>query len=310
MAESRPTPRLTLLAFMAAVAIGGGNFIAVRFSNEELDPLFGAALRFTAAAVVLFALARARGIPLPRGRAAAGAATYGVLAFGFSYAFLYYALVGMAAGTTSVIMASVPLLTLGLAVAHGQERLSGRGILGGALAIIGIAVLSGGALTGDIGAVYLLAALLGALAAAESSVVAKALPRPDPVMTNAIGMTAGAALLWLASLGLGETWTAPALARTWIVLVYLVVLGSVTLFILFLYVIARWTASATSYAIALMPVVAITLGAVLASEPITWTLLLGGALVLGAVYIGALAPAGRRAAAADVNPTAAADPGP
>lgn len=284
--------RSTLLAFAGAVIIGGGNFIAVKFSNEELAPLFGAALRFTAAAVLFFLLARLRGIPLARGRSASGAALYGLLGFGLAYAFLYYALVGLAAGTTSVIMASVPLLTLALAVAHGQERFTRRGIVGALLAILGIAVLSARPFEGDVRPIYFIAALLGAGAAAESSVVAKGLPRLDPIMTNAIGMSTGAALLWIASFAFGEPWILPTTGRTWIVLGYLVLLGSVSLFILFLYVVQRWTASASVYAIALMPVVAVTLGALLAAEPITLELVLGGLLVMTAVYVGALS--GRR----------------
>ncbi|MEX2609181.1 MAG: EamA family transporter [Gemmatimonadota bacterium] len=223
-------------AYPGAVIIGGGNFVAVRFSNEELPPLFGAALRFSLAAALFFMIARVRGTPVPRGRAASGAALYGLPGFGLACAFLYYALVGLAAGTASVIMASVPLLTLAMAVAHGQS-----------------------------------------------------LPRPDPITTNAIGMTAGAALLWVASLAFGEAWALPDTGRTWLVLGYLVLLGSVALFILFLYVIERWTASATTYAIALMPVFAVLFGSLLAQEPITLELVGGGALVMVAVYVGALA---------------------
>jgi drug/metabolite transporter (DMT)-like permease len=107
-------------------------------------------------------------------------------------------------------------------------------------------------------------------------------------MTNGVGMTAGAALLWVASFAFGEPWAVPETARTWVVLAYLVVLGSVALFILFLYVIERWTASAAVYAIALMPVIAVALGSLLAGEPITWELTLGGILMMSAVYVGAL----------------------
>lgn len=280
--------RTTLIAFTSAVLIGGGNFVAVKWSNQELAPMFGAALRFTAAAALFFVLARLRRLPLPRGRAASGAAIYGVLGFGLSYALIYYALVGLAAGTTSVIMASVPLLTLALAVAHRQERFTTRGVVGGLLALGGIAVLSSPGLGGEIRALYFVAAMLGAAAAAESSVVVKGLPRPEPITTNGIGMAVGAAMLWLASLAFGEPWAWPDTARTWLVLVYLVALGSVSLFILFLYVMERWTASATVYAIALMPVVAVTLGTALDDEPVTWQLLLGGGLVMTAVYVGAI----------------------
>jgi drug/metabolite transporter (DMT)-like permease len=270
------------------VVIGGANFIAVRFSNEELAPMFGAALRFSGAAALFFVLAWMRGIPRARGRAAWGAAVYGLLGFGLAYAFLYYALVGLAAGTASVILASVPLLTLTFAVVHGQEQLTARGTTGGILAIVGIAVLSARAMGGEVHPVYFASAVLGAVAAAESSVVAKSLPSLDPIMTNAIGMTAGAAMLWVASAAFDERWAMPGTARTWFVLAYLVVLGSVALFVLFLYVIERWTASAAVYAIALMPVIAVSLGALLAREPITWELTLGGILMMAAVYVGAL----------------------
>ena len=288
MAKATLTGRNTITAFAGAVVIGGGNFVAVKFSNEELAPFFGAALRFSAAAVLFFALAWVRRVPFPPKRAAWGAITYGLLGFGLAYAFLYYALVGLAAGLTSVIMASVPLLTLVLAVAHGQERFTGRAVVGGALAILGIGVLSARTFAGDVAPIYLVAALLGAAAAAESSVVAKGIPRLDPIMTNGIGMVAGAAMLWIVSLAFGESWALPATTRTWLVLGYLVVIGSVSLFMLFLYVIERWTASATVYALALMPVVAVAFGSLLAQEPITWELVIGAVLVISAVYVGAL----------------------
>jgi drug/metabolite transporter (DMT)-like permease len=280
--------RSTLAAFTATVVIGGTNFVAVRVSYADFEPFFGAALRFTASAALLFLVAFLRGIPAPRGRAALGAAVYGLLAFGLAYTLVYYALLGLAAGTTSVVLASVPLLTLLFAALHRQERLSARGLAAGLLAIVGIAVLSMESMGGDVPPLYFAAAVLCAAATAESSVVAKSLPRLDPIMTNGIGMTAGAITLWGVSLAFGETWTLPTDPGAWLVLGYLVVLGSVALFILFLWVIERWSASATVYSLALMPAVAVTLGAFLANEPITWTLLVGGALVMAAVYLGAL----------------------
>jgi drug/metabolite transporter (DMT)-like permease len=132
----------TYAAFAGAVIIGGTNFIAVSFSNRELPPLFGAALRFALAALLFFLIARAWRVPLARGRSAAGAAIYGILGFGAAYAFLYYSLVGLAAGTAAVIIATVPLFTLAIAVLLGQERLSLRGVVGGVLVVIGIAIVS------------------------------------------------------------------------------------------------------------------------------------------------------------------------
>ncbi|MFO7539987.1 MAG: EamA family transporter, partial [Chloroflexota bacterium] len=232
------------LAFANAVLIGGANFVAVSFSNMELPPLFGAALRFALAALLFFFIMRISGVSLARGRAAAGAAIYGLLGFGVAYACLYYALVGLAAGTVAVIMAAVPLFTLIMAVLSGQERLSVQGILGGVLAITGITVLSLGTLGGDLNPSYLIAAVLGAVAASASTVAAKALPNVHPLNMNAIGMASGTVLLMVGSLLLDERWLLPAETNTWLALSWLVVLGSVGLFQLFLYVIRRWSASA------------------------------------------------------------------
>jgi drug/metabolite transporter (DMT)-like permease len=55
-----------------------------------------------------------------------------------------------------------------------------------------------------------------------------------------------------------------------------------------LYLLARWTASATSYAFLLFPLVAIALGALLFAEPVQPSFLLGGAVVVAGVYIGAI----------------------
>lgn len=262
--------------------------VAVRFSNEGLEPTFGAMVRFGLAAGLFFVIAGLLRLPLPRGRAAIGAVLYGALGFGFAYWMLYFALVELTAGTTSVVMASVPLLTLVLAVLHGQEKFTARGLVGGLLAIAGIAVLSAGSVGGDIRPIYFGAALLGALGAAESSVVVKGYPRAHPITTNAIGMAAGAILLLIASLVQGEQWMLPPDGKTWAAVAWLVVAGSVGLFALFLFVIGRWTASATVYALTLMPVVAVTLGALLAGETITMEVVGGGALVIAAVYVAAL----------------------
>lgn len=289
MTAPTSTPdRSTLAAFAGAVVIGGANFPAVKLSNEELDPLFGAAVRFASAALLLFLLARLRRWPLPRGRAALGAALYGLLGFGFAYGFLYFALVGLSPGMASIVTAAVPLVTLALAVAHGQERFTRRGVVGGLLAIAGIGVLSARAISGDLPPVYLLSAAMGVAAIAESTVVVKRFPRAHPFTTNAIGMATGAGFLVIASLIFREEWIIPEAGQTWLVLTWLVLAGSIGLFALFLYVVARWTASATVYALTLMPIVAVTLGVLFTNEELSIELIFGAALVMFAVYVGAL----------------------
>ena len=99
-------------AFAIATVILGANFVAVRYSNDELAPFWGAALRFSTASLLLFALVFARGIPLPRGRALVGSVLFGILAFGATYALAYWSLLGAAPATVAVLFATMPLSTL------------------------------------------------------------------------------------------------------------------------------------------------------------------------------------------------------
>lgn len=279
---------VTYAAFVGAAVCGGGNFVAVSVSNRELPPLFGAAVRFGAAATLFLLLGRIWKVPLARGKAAASAAVYGLLGFGTAYAFLYYALLGLPAGTVAVIMATVPLLTLLLAVLVRQESLTWQGVAGGAIAVAGIVVLRLGSISGAIEIKYLLAVLAGAASVAGSSVIAKALPQVHPVNLNAIGMLAGVVLLVGGSLIARESWVVPQQAGTWMALTWLVTLGSVGLFQLFLFVVKRWTASASAYIITAMPVIAVVQAAIVLDQPITGQVVAGGSLVILAVYVGAV----------------------
>jgi drug/metabolite transporter (DMT)-like permease len=279
--------RRILFAFAAVVLLAGSNIVAVRFSNRELDPFWGAGIRFLGASVILWALVARGHQPLPRGRALGGALVYGVLSFLIAYAFFYWGSQEVPAGLGGTIMASVPLLTVMLAAAHRLEPLRLRGIVGAVIAFGGIAVMSSGALAGDVSVVSVLAIVVAATAAAESGIVLKLLSSAHPVVTNAIGMSVGATLLLLLSLLVGESWETPATPSVWTALIYLAV-ASPFLFMLIVYVIRRWTATGASYQFVLFPIVSVIGGALLLGEDVTSSLLLGAPLVLLGVYVGAL----------------------
>jgi len=283
----RPDPA-TLAAYATMIVIAGSNFVAVRFSNQELPPFWGATLRFAIACALFSSVMRWRGAALPRGRALAGVAIYGALGFGAFYALMYWALVSVPAGLASVLVALVPLLTFFLAIAHGLERFRLRGLAGALIAVAGIAVVFVEQLGGAVEVAALLACIAAAACAAESAVLAKVFPRVDPAATNAVGMLAGLAILAPLSLVAGEVWTMPQRIDTMVAVLYLVTIGSVGLFALFLYVLRRWTATATSYLLVLSPLVTVAVASLLAGEQISVQFALGGVLVGAGVYVGAL----------------------
>ena len=281
--------RLTYLAFFFVVLFGGSNAVAVRFSNLELPPFWGATLRFGAATLLFWAAVWLKRIPVPRGRALNGALIFGVLTIGLFYAFLYWALLSVPASLTMVVLSLGPLLTFFFAWAHGQEAFRWRGLIGALVAFGGILIGVGDQLGGSLPLLPLLAIVAGAAALAEGSVLLKGFPRSHPIVVNAIALTIGTAMLLLISLAAGEARGLPASAPTWIAYGYLVVAGSGILFYLYLYVLENWTASATSYALLLMPVATILMAAWLADESITPRFLAGAAIVLVGVWLGAIA---------------------
>jgi drug/metabolite transporter (DMT)-like permease len=279
---------VTLAAFAVMAIIAGSNFVAVRFSNQELPPFWGATLRFAIACALFFLVMRWRHAAVPRGRALAGVALYGALGFGASYALMYWALVSVTAGLAAVLVALVPLLTFFLAIAHGLERFRLRGLVGAVIAVAGIAVVFAEQLGGRVEIGPLLACIAAAVCVAESAVVAKLFPRVDPAATNAVGMLTGLAILAPLSLVAAETWTLPQRSDTIMALLYLVTIGSVGLFGLFLYVLRRWTATATSYLLVVSPLVTVAVASLLAGEHVTAQFAVGALLVAAGVYVGAL----------------------
>jgi drug/metabolite transporter (DMT)-like permease len=289
MEMTRPD-RLTLVAFIIIVILGGSNAVAVRFSNMELPPFFGAALRFTAASLILFIVVFLLRLPLPKGRALGGTALAGLLAFGINYALFYWSLLYIQAGLLQVLLALAPLLTCFFAWAHGLERFRWQTLIGGLVAMAGIAVIFWNQLSANAPIIPMLAVVFAAACVAESTILFKIVPKSHPITTNAVGMAAGAILLFLAAAIWGETALLPKMLSTWIAVGYLIVFGSIGVFVLMLFVLGRWTASATSYSLVLLPIVTIPVGAWLIGEAVTIGFLIGGAIVLVGVYIGALAP--------------------
>lgn len=285
------TSKLVLVAFLAEAVLAGGNGVAVRFSNRELPPLWGAGLRFLLASALIVAVMAAMRLAVPRGRALLGAAIFGLLQFAGAFGLYYYALVDIHAGFAQVLLALVPLATLILAVFQHQERLTSAAVAGSLIGLAGVGLLSLESLQGSIPVLSLLAVLGSVLCFAQALLTVRRFPPVHPVALNAVGMVVGALALLAASALRGEAWFLPDLPQTWAALGYVAAVGSVIVFLLYVFVVQRWSASRAAYVMVLVPFVTIVLSAWLDQEPITGALMAGGSLVIVGVYIGALRPA-------------------
>jgi len=280
--------RVVLVALVVEAALAGGNAVAIRFSNRELAPLWGAGLRFALAAILILAVMATLKLALPRGHALLGALLFGCFQFAGAFGLYYYALVHVHAGLGQTLLALVPLATLLLAVAQRQERLRGAAVIGTLLGLAGVGLISRDPLRESIPLLSLLAVLGSVLCFAEALVLVRRFPPLHPVALNAVGMVAGAVVLVGASAAVGEPLVFPQRVATWVALGYVAAIGSVLVFLLYVYVVQHWTASRASYVMVLIPFVTVVLSAWLDQEPVTLGLVVGGLLVLVGVYVGAL----------------------
>jgi drug/metabolite transporter (DMT)-like permease len=281
-------------AALAAVAVGtllgGGNAVGIRVSNRELDPIWGAGLRFLLAALLLAGVAGVLRLEFPRGRALLGVVVYGSLIFGGAFSLAYYAFVEIHAGLGQTVLALVPLATLLLAVAEREEQLRAAAVAGSLIALAGIAVIYGFSGSGSVPPLALAAMLGAVLCFAQATVLVRRFPTVHPVTANALGMAVGAAILLTLALMIGQSLASPERGETWAALAYMVVLGSGPVFVLYVVVVRLWSASRASYTFVVIPIVTVLLSAWIDDEPIGAGLLVGGPLVLAGVYVGALRP--------------------
>lgn len=285
--EPRRPDGATLLAFLGVALFGGLNTIAVKVTVAELAPLWGAGTRFLAAGAIFAVLTLVTGRAMPRGRGLTGAMLYGTVGYAGAFGLLYPALQQMPAGTAGVIIALAPLATFSLAVVQGQERFQLLSLVGGLIAVAGVAIVFVDQLSAAVPVWALALGVGGMLCLSEAGVIAKWIPRSDPFATNAVAMVTAGVLGIATSIVLGEPMAIPVEADTWLAIGYIVVVGSVGLFGLYLFGLERWSASGMAYSTLLLPFVAVTAAALLTGESFTAAFAIGGVVMVVGVYVGA-----------------------
>jgi drug/metabolite transporter (DMT)-like permease len=290
LSSTMPLDRSAFAPFLIFSILLGGSPVAIRIIFAELEPFYLGLIRYSLGAGFYWVLALLKGMRVPSGRALLGAVLYGVFGFGASFLMLSWGLVKTPASLGSILMALLPLMTIFLSSVQQVEAITMRGVIGALLAIAGIALTVSGAPGTNISIPHIAALITGTAFMAQGNVVIKRFPRNEPIMTNAIAMTAGTSILGFASLLSGEVWLIPSLSSTWIALGYQVIPVTILAFFLYTEVLNKWTASATSYAFVIIPLVTTGAAVLLTGEQITAEFVIGTVLVLTGVVVGALLP--------------------
>jgi drug/metabolite transporter (DMT)-like permease len=278
------------VTFVACALIWGSTFLAIRFGNEATPPVWAAAIRLALASVLLFGIAAAFRMPLPRGRALRGAALWGLFNLGVNLSLLYIGETTVPSGISAVLFATVPLTTALLAATFRVEPLVTRKLIAAIVAIGGVAVIFAGELGVSVPLAGLLTVFGAASAAALANVLLKRAPKQQVIPLNAIGTAVGAGVCLVVSLVLGESHAIPVTAAAWIPILYLTVAGSLGAFVLFSWLVTHWSVSNASLLGVTVPIIAVILGGLVKGEQPAALTYVGAAIVISAILIALRAP--------------------
>ncbi len=281
---SRTARRAVLAGTVTGVLVGAA-MVATRHVVADVGPFTLAFLRYAIGVLGLAPWALAgRRVAIPR-RDAGAIALLGIGQFAVLIALLNHGLADVTAGLGALLFATLPLMALLLAVTLGREALGAGKLAGCALAIAGVGLAvggpGGGGGAGGIAAV-LAAAAVGALCAVfYRDYVA----RYPPVQVCLLAMLASVAALAPFALGESLGRGLPALGPSGAFAVLFIGLASSLGYFTWLYALAHATASRVCLFLALGPITAAGLGALLLDEPLTLGLVASLPLVIAGLWL-------------------------
>lgn len=271
-----------LAATLLVVVLWALNFIAGKDGLSEFPPLLMLALRFALVGLLLAPfLRRLPQVAWPRMLKVS-------LVFGTGhFGLMFTGLAGVDASLAAIaIQLTVPFSALVARFSFG-ERLSGWQIGGMVLAFAGVAVL-GGAPERPTSVVHLLLVVAAGLAWAVGNGLVKRLGPVNVFALNAwLGLLAAPQLL-LASLLLESGQGAALRAAGWSgwgAVVYMAVFSSILGYGLWYYLVDKHPLNKIVPLTLLSPVLAVGFAVLLLGEPLTWRILVGGAVTLAGVAI-------------------------
>lgn len=291
-APSLPPSRASLLlAFAAVYFIWGSTYLAIRVAIESLPGFLMAGARFCAAGAILYAYGRLRGGRAPERRHWGPAIVIGAALLLVGNGVVVWVEHRIPSSLAALLVATEPLWIVLLDWARPNGVRPARvELIGVVIGFTGVALLIGPVEGG--GAADLLSAgalVVSTFAWALGSLYARgaAMPESAPVATG-MKMMSGGALLLLAGTVTGE-WgrfdPAAVTARSVVAFLYLMVFGSLIAFSAYVFLLRVTTvARASTYAF-VNPVVAVSLGALLGGEAVTWRTAAATVVIVGAVAL-------------------------
>ncbi len=291
---TRPSRVKIVLAFAAVYVLWGSTYLAIRLAIETLPPFLMTGTRFALAGLILFTWAVINGErfipPLHLWRRAL--VIGGLLLLGGNGGVVWserYVATGLAA----LLVSTEPLWVVILNWAISRQRPNWKVLLGVLIGLVGVAMLVGDGLSRNGHSKFSLIAggvvLVAAFSWAAGSVYSNRRPlQVSTLMAAGMQMMSGGFLLLLLAVATGDPMRLNLAAASWTSIgafFYLLVFGSLVGFTAYSWLLNNVApARAATYAY-VNPVVAVFLGWLIASEPLTKQMLIAAAVIIGSVIL-------------------------
>ena len=293
MQNLQTSHRTTYAKLVAVPAIWGGTFIAGRVLAMAVPASVGSLLRYLTAVVALLVAARwlEGGLPRLTRRQAVGTLMLGATGI-FAYnLFFLGALARLPASRTSLIIALNPVVTIAAASLLLGERLGARRWTGVVIALLGVwIVVSRGDVLGSVGGAVGVGEWLmfgGVCAwAAYTLIGRRVLEGLSPLAAATYASLWGTALLAIVALPvLGAVTAADFTLPVALSVLYLGIMGTAVAFVWYYQAVQRLGASRTVIFNNLVPVFGASFGVLLLGEPVSPSMLIGGAIAVAGVMV-------------------------
>jgi drug/metabolite transporter (DMT)-like permease len=279
--------KLTLMALF-----WGGTFIGGRIASPEMPAVTAALWRYGIAIVALLVMAQVLegGLARPTSRQWIGVVLLGLTGvFVFNLCFMY-ALARVPASRASLIMALNPAMTLLAAAIFLHERMTRNKVIGIAIALAGVAVVLGHGnplhlVSGGLGIGEIVMFGCPLSWAANTLVARRMLPTMSPIASTTWSAITGTAMLAAVAAFTGVLLPEGVSWRAWTAIAFIAIFGTAIGLALFYDGVRRIGAARTSVFINLVPVFAVALGVLLLDEPLEASMVAGGALVIGGIFL-------------------------
>jgi drug/metabolite transporter (DMT)-like permease len=279
-------------ALVTVWIVWGTTYLAIAVVVRSMPPLLSAGVRFLVAGALMYGWSVRRGDRRgdhPTGAQWRSAAIIGGLLLLVSNGLIMTAERKVPSGLTALIVAMVPLwVALSDRLLFGR-RLPRLAVVGLVTGFGGAALLVGGQIAGDTDVVATFMVVAAALSWVAGSLYARDANLPSrPLVGTGMEMLCGGAFLMIVGTIVGE-WSRMQpetfQASSVVALVYLIVFGSLVGFTSYVWLIRNAPTSLASTYAYVNPVVAVTLGWLILSEPLTLRMIVAGLVIIVSVAL-------------------------